>query len=169
MSLSVEPPILASEDCFNCRKCCKYEPDELMDAPMFTEEQRLRAETEFRVKNLRFEQRGKLWQVVLDDIPRSDKKICPFFDADTAHCLVHDYEIFDCLTWPFYIMRVDRKVMITLSPDCPIVIERSQIEDLKRYAKERIGPRTLEKARQHPDLITEYHGNAIVLCDVEEF
>lgn len=169
MDLSVEPTILASEDCFNCKKCCRYEPDELMDAPTFTEEQHLKAEAEFKIKNLRFEQRGKLWQVVLNDILGSDKKICPLFDANTAHCLVHNYEIFDCLTWPFYIMRVDGKVMITLSLDCPIVIERVQIEDLKKYAKEKIGPQMLAKAKQHPDLITEYHGNAIILCDVEEF
>lgn len=169
MSLGVGKPILASEDCFSCRKCRRYEPDELMDAPMFTQEQRERAEREFAAKNLRFEQRGKIWQLVLNDIPGSNKKICPFFDADTTHCMVRNYEIFDCLTWPFYVMRIGGRVMITLSPDCPIVMGRSQIEDLKKYAKEKIGPEMLSRAKRFPDLITEHHGNAIFLCDVEEF
>ena len=168
MSLNIESSILNSKDCFNCKKCCRFEPDEFSDAPMLTEEQRLRAKAEFVIKNITFEQRGKLWQIVLDNIPGSNKKICPLFDEDTAHCLAHDYEIFDCITWPFYIMKVDERIVITISPDCPIVIGKLQIEDLKKYAKEKIGPEMLEKAKQYPDLITEYHGNAIQLCDIEE-
>ena len=27
--------LISREDCANCRICCKFEPDELIDAPVF--------------------------------------------------------------------------------------------------------------------------------------
>ncbi len=164
----IDPSILNSGHCMDCRKCCKYEPDELEDAPMFTEEQFQRVEREFGVGAIQFERRGDLYRVVLSDIPGSEKKICPFYDDPTGNCAVFAYEIFDCYTWPFYIMRKDDEVVITLSPDCPIV-SRIPVQALAKYARAKIGPQMLQMAQQHPDLITHYHGNAIVLCNVNEF
>ena len=31
--------LISREDCANCRICCKFEQDELIDAPTFTKQQ----------------------------------------------------------------------------------------------------------------------------------
>ncbi len=167
MGLNVAPTILQSSDCFNCRKCCKFDPDEVIDAPMFTPEQYLRAIAEFDIEGLRFEQRGALYQVMLLDIPGSEKKICPFYDEVTTHCRIYAYEIFDCRTWPFYLMHKDGKVVMTLSQDCPIV-NRQSIPHLTEYARKFIGPKMADMARQFPDFVTEYNGTAVVLFEVSD-
>ncbi len=164
----IDLKILNSKDCQQCRRCCKFEPEELVDAPTFTQEQKERALGEFTEENLRFQQRGKLWQVVLRKLPDGEKYICPLYDENTAKCRVYDYKIFDCRTWPYYIMRKDGKVVITLSPDCPVVLAKD-MEMVVRFAKNNIGPNMVETARKNPDLITEYHGNAIVLYEIDDF
>ncbi len=167
MALKVDDSLLTSKDCVACGKCCKFDPDELEDAPAFTQEQYEKAMAEFEVEAVRFEQRGALWQVVLKDIEGSDKKICPFLEEDTMKCRVYNYEIFDCRTWPFYIMRVDGKLKLTLSPDCPIV-SKVNTAKLADYARKNIGPRMMAMVQRYPDLITDYHGNTIILCDVSD-
>lgn len=168
MTLKVSDNLLTSADCFKCRKCCKYEPDELIDAPMFTPEQKRQMETELNIMDIRFEQVGKLWRVVLEDIPGSEKKICPLYNEENGHCKGYRLEIFDCLTWPFYIMKDGSETVITVSADCP-TINKHDPKILKAYAKNKIGPRMLLQAQANPDLITPLHGNVTVLCNIKEF
>lgn len=167
MTLKIDDSLLTSRDCFACGKCCRFDPDEIEDAPTFTDEQHERALVEFATEAIRFERRGALWQVVLNDISGSKKKICPFYEEPTGRCRVYNYEIFDCRTWPFYIMRVNGELKLTLSPDCPIVsrIDRTRLAE---YARKHIGPRMLNMVKRYPDLVTEYHGNALILCDVSD-
>ena len=167
MTLKIDNSLLTSQDCFTCRKCCRFDPDELEDAPTFTGEQHERALAEFATEAIRFEQRGALWQVVLQDIAGSEKKICPFYEEPTGRCRVYNYEIFDCRTWPFYIMRVNGILKLTLSPDCPIV-SKIDTTRLAEYARKYIGPRMLAMVQRYPDFITEYHGDALILCDVSD-
>lgn len=168
MTLKVNNNLLTAEDCFACKKCCRYEPDELMDSPMLTAEQRQKIEAEFETMNIQFEQVGQLWRIVLRDIPGLGKKICPLYNEENGHCLVYGHEIFDCLTWPFYIMRKNGQIVIAVSQDCPIV-NRCDLEILREYAKTEIGPKMLQAAERNPDLITEFHGNTVVLCNINDF
>lgn len=161
--------VLNSDDCFECRRCCRFDPEELDDAPMFTKEQHAATVDRFGLDFARFEVRGSVFRVILEDIPGSEKKICPFYEIDTAACRVFDLKLFDCYTWPFYIMNMDGELVITLSPDCPVVLTRTDLGTLVRYAKETLGPQMLEVAQQYPDLVTIYHGNATLLCKASDF
>lgn len=165
--MSIDKLILNVEDCQACRRCCRFDPDEMEDAPTFNDKQKERAMRDFAEADIRFQQRGKLWQIMLQKIPGQEKYICPVFDAASARCRVYDYDIFDCRTWPYYIMRKDGRIVMTLSPDCPVVNEKDR-EMLVRFAKETIGPRMIEAVKQNPDLITDYHGNAIILFQIED-
>ena len=167
MSLKVSDNLLTSDDCFTCKKCCRYEPDELMDAPMFTEDQKEKLQSEFRIMDIRFEQIGKLWRIMLNDISGSEKKICPLYDIESGHCEGYKLEIFDCLTWPFYIMRKGDDIFITVSNDCP-TMGRHDTEVLKNYALHHIGPKMVDAAEVNPDLITSLHGNVEILCNINE-
>lgn len=134
---------------------------------MFTPEQRERLETEFKFLNIHFEQVGALWRIMLNDIPFSAKKICPLYNYKYGHCLGYNLEIFDCLTWPFYIMKSDAAIVITISEDCPKINSHGYIA-LKEYAINYIGPRMYAAAQANPDLVTELHGNVSILCNIYE-
>lgn len=158
--------ILQSMHCFTCRICCKFGPDDCIDAPMFTEQTKNRIIRKFPRKNLKFDSIGSLWKIVLK--PLSNKKeryICPLYHLYTSKCLIYKYRPFDCLTWPFYIMRKGEKIIITLSPDCPIANKRP-LSFLTELAKSKIAPYMIKEAKKYPDLITEYHGNAKILLDI---
>ena len=65
--------ILSSQDCALCQICCKFEEDELIDAPTFT---RGEMENANRIYRASFVQRGNIYQVKL--VPWKNKYICPF-------------------------------------------------------------------------------------------
>lgn len=160
--------ILQSKHCFTCRICCKFGPDDRIDAPMFTEEIKKRIIRKFPSKNLKFDSIGILYKIILN--PLSGKKehyICPLYDRHTSKCLIYEYRPFDCLTWPFYIMKKVKKIIITLSPDCPFV-NKKPLSFLTEFAKAKIAPYMIKEVRRYPDLITEYHGNAKILLDITD-
>ncbi|MBU0978391.1 YkgJ family cysteine cluster protein [Patescibacteria group bacterium] len=161
--------VLKSHHCMNCRLCCKYGPDDKVDAPLFTLEAKDRLLVDFPDRNIEFRQVGILWQIVLKRLEDELKEryICPVYDKKACQCEVYEYRPFDCVTWPFYIMRKDKRVLITLSFDCPVVM-RANTSFLIELAKFKIGPFMIEQARIHPDLITEYHGHAKILLDVTD-
>lgn len=159
--------LLSSSDCFNCGLCCKFNPDDYIDAPMFSQSQKRRIFKEHLEKNISFKKVGKLRKIILSPIlGKKNSFICPLYDKPSGKCLVYDYRPFDCETWPFYIMRDRDRIVIALTMDCPSVakrystIEKTLLGDIIRYM--------VTKARKNPDLITDYLPKHKIVSDVTE-
>lgn len=165
--MKVKLSVLTSDDCFQCQRCCRFDPDEFVDAPLFTSEQRTRAEQEFGAEACTFMPRGEMWQVVLREIPGSQKRMCPFYEESTARCKVYAYGVFDCDTWPFYIMQRQGRLVLTLSRDCP-VIDARDAEALRSYAHHHVAPQMLAAAARHPELVAAYREGVVELLDLGE-
>ena len=73
--------LLTRDDCANCKICCKFEEDELIDAPVFSKNQ-----VEYIKKNIDnsidFEEKNGTFQIKLT--PYNNKYICTKF----ARCLL---------------------------------------------------------------------------------
>ena len=164
---AVDPRIVSTSDCQTCRRCCTFAPHELSEAPLFADEQRTKALKEFSSEQIEFVKRGTLWQVILRPLLGTDKHVCPFFDIASAQCRIYSYGIFDCHTWPFYVMNIAGKIVITVSQECPVAGMRDAgLVDW--FARNVIGPKMLEIARIHPDLILPHNENVRIIYEVEE-
>lgn len=163
--VKVKLDVLTSDDCFQCRRCCRFTPDEFIDAPLFTDDQRHLAEAELAGEEVEFVPRGGMWQVVLREIPGSESRVCPFYEERMGRCRVYTYGIFDCDTWPFYVMERDGRLLLTLSRDCPVV-GAQDVERLRTYARHCVAPQMLAITTLHPELIATYRANVIELLDL---
>ena len=160
-------PVLKSKNCLSCRTCCKFGENDCFDAPMFTEEEKNDILAKFT--GLSFKKVGKLWKVDLATSPRKkiSRYVCPFYDENKYKCLIYNIRPFDCLTWPFYIMKLHDKVIVTLSKDCPVVLN-VKLDYLLEFAEKIMAPYMVKSAQKYPDLITPYHNEAVMLLDVTD-
>lgn len=152
--------LISREDCANCKICCKFEPDELIDAPTFTKEQMQYIKCNIN-KNLKFTEIDNIYKIEL--IKCKSKYKCPLL-SEKGCMLPNKYRPFDCESWPFYVMKKDEKCVITKSNDCPVFanidnkkltdfIENNFLEIAKKVAKE------------HPSMITEYNRGLDILYE----
>lgn len=158
--------VLRSQDCLACRLCCRFSLNDKFDAPTFTSHEKILVKKMFPQIKLRFAKVGRLWKIKLNRL-RDRKKarfICPLYDPRLAKCRIYHVRPFDCVTWPFYIMKKQNKYFITLSKDCPIVWEK--LSGRSTYVKKVLTPYLLSRVRKYPELVTGYHGNTKILLDV---
>ncbi len=160
-------PWLSSDDCLRCRTCCLFAPARRQYAPFFTAETRQQVLQTFPDRQLHFTPHGSLWQIELWPLPNDPQNyyVCPFYDVSTARCDIYPYRPFDCLIWPFYIMRQNDEIVITVSPACEAVAHYPMAV-LTAAVQGPLGRYIVAEARQCPDLITEYYDNALVLLTV---
>ena len=150
--------LISREDCANCKICCKFEPDELIDAPVFNKTQMEYIKNNIN-SDIEFNDKNGLYQIVLIDYKNKYK--CPLL-SDKGCLLPDEYRPFDCESWPFYIMKKDEKFVITKSNDCPVF---NKIDDSKliSYIEKIFLPIAKEVAKTSPELITEYNRNLKIL------
>lgn len=157
--------ILTSQNCMDCRACCKFGEDDKVDAPMFTKAHA--EELQKRFEGVAFEPTGNLMKIVLKPLEQKGKYVCPLYDMKTSMCNIYSERPFDCITWPYYAMKKDDRVLITLSADCPYVNEHS-LEIIKDHFVKKMKEYLLGEIRKYPDLIVDYRNETRVLFDITE-
>jgi len=159
--------LLKSKNCMSCKSCCKFGENDCFDAPMFTEGEKENILKKFN--NAKFKKIGKLWKVVIVRGPNKHtfRYICPFYNDKEYKCMVYDIRPFDCSTWPFYIMKLHDKVIITLSKDCPVILN-NKLDFLLEFTEKIVAPYMIKYALKYPDLITPYRNKAVILLDVTD-
>lgn len=150
--------LISREDCANCRICCKFEPDELIDAPVFNKEQMEYIKNNIN-SEIKFNDKNGLYQIEL--INYENKYKCPLL-SDKGCLLPNEYRPFDCESWPFYVMKKDNKFVITKSNDCPIF---NRIDDSKlvSYIENKFLLIAKEIALTSPELVTDYNRDLKIL------
>ena len=152
--------LISREDCANCRICCKFEEDELIDAPTFTKEQVDYIKKNID-KNIKFTKNGNIYQIKL--IKYLSKYKCPLL-SDTGCILPNKYRPFDCESWPFYVMKKDNTYVITKSNDCPI-FKKIDNKILIKYIEDKFLSLAIEIAKDHPDMVTNYNRDLDILYE----
>jgi hypothetical protein len=154
--------VLNFSHCDSCRSCCRFNNEELIDAPVFTVGQRDRILQDIEPAAT-FTERGELWQIRLEPIPDSDLYICPLYEPASARCRGYHLDIFDCRTWPLYAVHHEGRFCIAYSPTCPTLGRRSRSEI--RDLAERALPSIAEKVRQFPDLVVPLRADLDPILD----
>ena len=154
--------LLTRDDCANCKICCKFEEDELIDAPVFNKNQ-----VEYIKKNIDnsidFEEKNGTFQIKLK--PYNNKYICPLL-SDNGCKLPNKYRPFDCESWPFYIMKKGDVYVITKSDFCPVfnMLSKDRIDN---YIKDHFLDIAKKVIAESPELITKYNRELEILYEIK--
>lgn len=152
--------LISREDCAKCKICCKFEEDELIDAPTFTQSQINYINNEIDSK-INFQKKGDVYQIEL--IPYQSKYKCPLL-SDCGCVLPDKYRPFDCESWPFYVMQTVDKYIITKSDECPSF---NQIKDsvLIRFIEKHFLKTAKKIIEKYPNMVTNYNRNLKILYE----
>lgn len=154
--------LLTYKDCANCKICCKFEPDELIDAPTFTKE-----EMDNVINNIdssiKFTKKGNIYQIEL--LPFNNKYICPLLKENG--CILEEKKPFDCESWPFYVMKKEGKYIITISGDCP-TFNRLNRDKINIFVEKKFISIAKKIIKESPDMITDYNRNMEIICELDD-
>lgn len=153
--------LLSISECTECKICCKFEEDELIDAPTFTKQEKEYVLSKIN-ENIEFIRKGEVFQIVL--IPYNNKYICPLLKSNG--CILKEKKPFDCASWPFYLMKDKQSYLIAMSPDCPAIRNKTKTI-LQEYIKNNFLDAANEIINYYPDMITDYSRNMEVLYRIK--
>ncbi len=151
--------LVSAADCAGCKQCCFFESYTLADTPTVSDD--VAVLSAMLVPEVRFtEPYGRRLFMML---PTEDKEIfvCPMLDHSSG-CKLGGKKPFECRLFPFALMGVDGKRMITLSPSCPCIGEVS-FGRLKERASALLKD-VLAEADERPELVRPYEAGYIVMC-----
>jgi len=154
--------LISRECCAKCKICCKFEDDELIDAPLFDKEQ-----MEYILKNIdkkiNFVEKNGLYQIEL--VKYRNKHKCPLLSSHGC-ILPNEYRPFDCESWPFYVMKKEDKYVITKSQYCPSFNKLSD-EILIEFIKRKFLNIAKKIIKEKPNLVTKYNRDMKILYEFE--
>lgn len=142
--------ILSPESCAECRLCCGFDKDDIWEIPLLEpaladylgEEKnggfKLIARDENYVFDMKFEENGLTY--------------CPALTE--RGCSLGERKPFDCQIWPLRVMRLGEYLVITLSPICKAVPNRSvsEISDFVAGISDTI----YNAAKNNPGMVKDY-------------
>jgi Fe-S-cluster containining protein len=144
--------LLTAEDCANCRLCCWFSSYEIWETPAV--ENALKTLIKKRFPDTGFIPKDDYSLFVLR--PKADKP--EFFDCPMlgeSGCKLGSEKPFECAVWPFRIMKLDDKYVISVSALCKPMMKNSleSILDILENGLEEI---LKNYARQNPSMIKSY-------------
>jgi len=151
--------IITKKDCAKCKKCCQFESGKFDDVPRFSK--RLTSQIKNKFGNrIVFTNKTDFYNVKLQKISES-KYQCPFLDIEKG-CQLSDSRPFDCKIFPFYLMNYKGDTVISISKDCPVIMEK-KLSLLYNYFENTINHYISNLLKDGDFIVEPYHSDAIIL------
>lgn len=143
--------ILSKEECKNCRICCSFNSEDIWETPVITPELKNRILDDY--PELRFISKDDCFIFRMDKEPDRELYFCSVLDQEKG-CVLGEEKPFDCKIWPFRVMQLDGRRVITLSPVCPVLWEKpiSRLTDLAK----KLAPVIFAQADKTPSVVKKY-------------
>lgn len=146
--------LLSREECANCKICCSFDDYDIWETPIIDEE--LKVKVLKLNPEQKFVTKGNSSILRMEKDSEEDLYFCSVLDRQKG-CLLGDEKPFDCRIWPFRVMRLDQRLVITLSPVCPVVQTRP-LSLIKEVCDE-LAPIIYAQAQKNPDIVKNYIEN----------
>ncbi len=167
--------ITKSEDCNNCRGCCKFEKGDEYFAPLFTrvEINKLKSVKDKSIFKS-YKSSGNVFQIELvNSNNEKDVMVCPFLDEKTHLCGIYELRPFDCKFWPFVLTKSKDGNSTTLScfdkDLCPSLesLKDEHFEEQKNKVIELINSEEYKKlVQEHPGLVWDYEKDTFLVKEL---
>lgn len=150
--------ILTPEQCAKCRICCGFTEGDKWEIPLLAgDEERKAALALGDVEDIP----GTNCAVFSMNFSGDELVYCPA--AGENGCRLGEKRPFDCRIWPFRVMKLDRTLVITLSPVCPEV-QKLPLEALTEFVSGDFSEMLFRHAEEYPETVKPYINGYPVLC-----
>jgi len=157
--------LITFADCVLCRKCCIFTEDELVEAPLFDEEQRELA-TQIADEPLTFDDRGDFWQVRLKQTEQAGLWVCPLLEPESGACKVQANKPLNCSTYPAHAALKRDSIVLAITNVCPVVNDEGRLRaGMDRYASENVAANMRTLVQQHPEFVIPFRDDAMTAIE----
>ena len=151
--------ILTEKNCADCSLCCAFLESEIWEVPiidddfarLIEEKYDLNAEYEFTLPSAR---RFKA--------SYSKDGLCRCPALSETGCKLGSDRPFDCKIWPFRAMKLGEFTVITVSPLCEKVNEKS-IAELSEFLNSGLAGAIEERTKKYPEQVKDYVRDYVIL------
>lgn len=151
--------ILSGSDCASCKICCIFDKYDLWETPVLDE--RLKAIVEERFPDVAFIQKGDGWLFRMEE-SEDELYYCPMLDHKTG-CRLGDDKPFDCRIWPYRIMNVGGRRVISMASICPTMYGKPLKDLCDELDRDGLAERIFAHADAHPDIVKPYENGYPIL------
>ncbi|MDR0991671.1 MAG: hypothetical protein LBL87_02080 [Ruminococcus sp.] len=144
--------LLTADDCAKCKLCCWFSNYEIWETPAIDDT--LRDEIKKQYPETGFISKDGYSLFVL--VPKKDKP--EYFDCPMltdCGCKLGDQKPFECAVWPFRIMNMDGRYIISVSALCKPMMKNS-LEAMLRTLEGGLEERMKNFTRENPSMIKNY-------------
>ncbi len=142
--------ILSGKACAQCKICCVFDDSDIWEAPLITEKTK---EDILKINpKQEFEPLGASMIMKMSKGENGLYK-CPMLGENG--CLLGDKKPFDCKIWPFRVMELDGRQVITLSPVCGELFKKP-IGELVSLLEDGLADRIFNEAEKFPPMVKKY-------------
>ena len=166
-----------SEECLKCDRCCRFTNRVSPWIPVFSVKeieailQKGYPASLFNKVNSE-EISGVDVRVSVKEF--EDFYICPFFNPEKNCCDAYPVRSFDCMLYPFLLVKKDGEIFVAVDRECPYVkkmYEQDEKWRIDKYVeflvKFLLSPRGRDEIGSHPSMIAEYPGNLDLLRQIK--
>lgn len=151
--------ILDRETCAQCLICCKYNDDDVWDAPGFTKDELHKA---LMIQKYPYYMSDKLFYLKMEP-DKNGEYTCPLLTD--CGCILHSKKPFKCAIWPLYVVNIRDKIALAVSEVCPSVYALTNDEIIRGLGETiydicaviRKNPELIEPVRENFRFITYLH------------
>lgn len=157
--------LITFADCALCRKCCIFTEDELVEAPLFDEEQRELA-TQLADEPLIFNRHGDFWQLRLKQTEQAGRWVCPLLEPESGACKVQASKPLNCSTYPAHAALKRDSVLLAITNVCPVVNDEGQLRPgIDQYVREHVAATMHSLVQQHPEFVIPFRDDAMTAIE----
>lgn len=151
--------ILKGSDCASCKICCVFDKYDIWETPVLDE--KLKALVSERYPEISFVQKGSGWIFRMTEA-EDGLYYCPMLDPRSG-CMLGDSKPFDCRIWPYRIMKLDGKRVISIASICPTMYAKPLSELCGELEKDGLAEKITAFADSHPDIVKPYENGYPIL------
>ena len=143
--------LLEKSTCAECRLCCAFDRYDIWELPTLDGETAAKA---LGINpSVRLSVKNNSYSFKVTDLEGDELFFCPML-SDTG-CVLGDEKPFECRIWPYRIMSLDDKLVISVAPICEPVFDKP-LSELVRFLKGGLADKIFEYASNNPDIIKPY-------------
>lgn len=149
--------IITREECAVCRYCCIFDSSDLTEMPIIPDA--MKKELEKRFPDLKFHPHGACWMFQVEPDEEGLYR-CPMHSEQG--CILGDQKPFDCLIYPFCIMRWDSRLVISLTSECAAAYNKP-LAQMMDVLEQGLADRIFAEAKANPDFVRDFVDGAVIL------
>ncbi len=156
--------ILSPSTCANCRICCIFDKYDIWETPVISSA--LKDSICKKRDDIRFMKKGDSEDSYLficrsEVINGEDLYVCPALDSSKG-CTLGEDKPFDCKIWPYRIMRLGDRQVISIASICPDMYSKP-LSAIVGELEKGLAKVIFDYADKNPDMIKPYQNGYPIL------